>query len=1433
MKAKAIFTAALLLAAGFTARAVDGWSVQASYNTGTKVTTFTISRTQNTAVAETVKYRLVNLSAYAGEHYNVTKVDGMNSSALSGNLTFGVNQTSKTILVQESDAGTDAYKYQTAGTKRSYKLEVTDAGGFFLADETREMTTGTSFSADKVSKSITNLVYFNSSGNYTSDVSSSKYVDVAYTPPTGDVETSGTLSGYVLIDDSYDYTKKPATVSTSTLNSTGADAAYLKNLKYKIYATVCFTEKEKDDGYQYVQIIAGTSSTSYDTGYDPEGSVNDPNNSVYKACFELSTSSDQGQGKAFFPHRYSTATGTNEFSLSDGKLWQQKFKSGYQATDSGSLVFDADEENITTRFDAGGDNNDTWGYKDLFVRMALVDATAPKVSAISVAPGRHSRGNTVYVSVAFDEIVKVSGTPTLTTTNDWGDLSYVAGDGTNVLTFSGTIGNNANGNLHVIRLNGTVKDLAGNSLTGSTVSRYDLCSLDASYAYTISYDLAGGTLPDGYPATYTYDAAVTLTNPTFLGCSFSGWTGSNGNTPSTSVTIAQYSHGSKSYTANWTDHWDITHEADGSSSHPYTITTAAGMEYLKEVVNGGNGCIGLYFQVGCDIDLSSVHDTFHGIGINTRVFSGIFDGQGFTISNLYVDQGSNSCAGLFKVIDNATIKNVIIDGATVQGEDEIGAVVGRLSGSGKVQNCFVINSTINGNEKVSATVGYVESGSASGNHYYNCTIKGTVSSDVFTLTVPSGITASLEPTVSYKSVNYYAAGTAVTLSVPSGYVMLNVEVNGAAATDNGDGTWGFSMPVADATVTATVLPIVSYIDADGNAQSHVCTPIESSDSNQDLGTAEKTNWYVVSGNVSTKNINFKDAITNIILCDGATLSISVTSSPNGIDSNQGSINIFAQSGGTGAINIATACSNGIFVYGDVNINGGSITVNSASVRGIWASNGNLTIRRGYVDAYGNTYGIGSGNNVNILSGIVNASSSSASNRCGVKAYGTITLGCATAADRITASSYGGTVVVASGQTLTDGTAAYTGTLSSEQKAAIAGKTLQSATGAVFYIDADGVQRACFGATQITASGNYGSYSNAEGWYYVSGNVTLNSTLNLRDQNVHLILCDGATLSITPNSSDTALSFNNNASIYGQSGGSGRLNITSQGVAISNSGNRTAFCINGGVLSVVSSASSSIFVHSDFIIRRGTVNVSGNVYGIRGDKISILGGIVSATGNNAGIISAGNLITLGWSDSGDSITASRYDFGNNAKGTIIVATGQAFTDGTVTYTGELSSEQIDAIANKTLRPAANPSDDNLVLTARRSTFGRMHRYFTTFYHPTKNYRLSEGAQAFTLNENTQNGNKEFYRIGDGSIVPKECAVIIFADKPAVSLTATTLSNPPTPVGTNILQGVGFATAVSTLVNGTQKVYVVSGDNNGIGLYEFSGTTIPAYKAYIVE
>ena len=70
-------------------------------------------------------------------------------------------------------------------------------------------------------------------------------------------------------------------------------------------------------------------------------------------------------------------------------------------------------------------------------------------------------------------------------------------------------------------------------------------------AYTITYNLNGGSI-SGQPTTYKVDTAnITLPTPTRTGYTFNGWTGSNGTTAQKSVTIAKGSRGNKTYTANW------------------------------------------------------------------------------------------------------------------------------------------------------------------------------------------------------------------------------------------------------------------------------------------------------------------------------------------------------------------------------------------------------------------------------------------------------------------------------------------------------------------------------------------------------------------------------------------------------------------------------------------------------------------------------------------------------------------------------------------------------------------------------------------------------------------------------------------------------------------------------------------------------------------
>ena len=83
--------------------------------------------------------------------------------------------------------------------------------------------------------------------------------------------------------------------------------------------------------------------------------------------------------------------------------------------------------------------------------------------------------------------------------------------------------------------------------------------------YNISYDLNGGALVDGKanPTTYTVNDKFTLNNPEKEGYTFTGWTGSNGNTAQKTVTLDGMT-GDKQYVANFVvTTYKLTYKIDG------------------------------------------------------------------------------------------------------------------------------------------------------------------------------------------------------------------------------------------------------------------------------------------------------------------------------------------------------------------------------------------------------------------------------------------------------------------------------------------------------------------------------------------------------------------------------------------------------------------------------------------------------------------------------------------------------------------------------------------------------------------------------------------------------------------------------------------------------------------------------------------------------
>ena len=138
-----------------------------------------------------------------------------------------------------------------------------------------------------------------------------------------------------------------------------------------------------------------------------------------------------------------------------------------------------------------------------------------------------------------------------------------------------------------------------------------------SIKYSIDYNLNGG---NAYNAAY-YDvttATFTLNNPTRAGYLFMGWTGSNGSTPQTVVTVEQGTTGNSAYTANWIS-WDEVNAYVGK------VIGADGKMYktVAAAQNAGTTASGVivYWGMAGSADASS--SAYRGLAISLETWTTI------------------------------------------------------------------------------------------------------------------------------------------------------------------------------------------------------------------------------------------------------------------------------------------------------------------------------------------------------------------------------------------------------------------------------------------------------------------------------------------------------------------------------------------------------------------------------------------------------------------------------------------------------------------------------------------------------------------------------------------------------------------------------------------------------------------------------------------
>ena len=139
---------------------------------------------------------------------------------------------------------------------------------------------------------------------------------------------------------------------------------------------------------------------------------------------------------------------------------------------------------------------------------------------------------------------------------------------------------------------------------------------------------------------------------------------------------------------NWSDHAADSYATPvDTNKKVVTIASAEELALLANEVNGGKSYAGYTVKLTQDIDLGRFMWT--PIGTSANKFSGNFDGQNNTISNLNVHDTRKDASGfgLIGYANGQKIINVNIHNAYVYGNSAVAAVLG--NGNTTIQNCHL------------------------------------------------------------------------------------------------------------------------------------------------------------------------------------------------------------------------------------------------------------------------------------------------------------------------------------------------------------------------------------------------------------------------------------------------------------------------------------------------------------------------------------------------------------------------------------------------------------------------------------------------------------------------------------------------------------------------------------------------------------------------
>ncbi len=391
----------------------------------------------------------------------------------------------------------------------------------------------------------------------------------------------------------------------------------------------------------------------------------------------------------------------------------------------GGLVgFSISSSSITNSFATG--NVSTAGGYDEYVG-GLVGYNVSSSITNSYATGSVSGGNNVGGLVGYNR------------NSSSIDNSYatgnVSGSGGSV---GGLVGTNYKASIDDSYATGSV---SGNDWVGGLVGyNYDSSSIANSFATgsVNSSTNVGGLI--GYD-----DTSNTLTNNWWYN-SLNNGIGNNGpdtsaghwqeaNSASDFYSSSQAVYSTWDFNGLWKDGAGLTYPTliwqgmnngsfiGGTASIPFLIHNVNQLQFMEYALSDS-------FQLASDIDASATSGWNSGagftpVGNSSTPFTGTFNGDNYTISDLFINLPTTNDVGLFGKTSGSNIENVGLINANITGQNNVGTLVGYNNNSSSIDNSYATGNVIGSGYDVGGLVGYNNNSSSIDNSYATGNVIGS------------------------------------------------------------------------------------------------------------------------------------------------------------------------------------------------------------------------------------------------------------------------------------------------------------------------------------------------------------------------------------------------------------------------------------------------------------------------------------------------------------------------------------------------------------------------------------------------------------------------------------------------------------------------------------------------------------------------------------